>query len=278
MDRPMVVVALLTPFDERGRPDAAALRGHVEWLVEAGVDAVMPAGTTGEGPLLDDDEVVACVAAATAGAGERIQVLAHVGRASTVATIRMARKALDAGASGVSAVVPYYYELDEGQIVEHYRALLGAVSDPPVFGYTIPARSGNDLPATALGKLADEGLAGLKDSTKSMERHREYLEVAQDRPLRILMGSDGLVLEALRAGAAGAVSAVANVRPDLLVRLATAAAEALDAEAEAAQRELSNVREEVSRGGGLSGLKRATARALERLGVPYPVTLRRPLG
>src|SRR5690242_19867500 len=68
LPRPAVVVALLTPYDDGGAPDAAALRAHVELLVEAGVDGLMPCGTTGEGPLLADDEVAAVVRATVAAA------------------------------------------------------------------------------------------------------------------------------------------------------------------------------------------------------------------
>jgi 4-hydroxy-tetrahydrodipicolinate synthase len=278
VDEPSIVVALLTPFSEGGRPDAAVLKEHVDFLVDQGVDAVMPAGTTGEGPLLDDDEVVELAAAAVTAARGRIAVLAHVGRAATDATVRLARWALEAGASGVSAVVPYYYALDDGQILEHYRALTGSVGGVPAYAYTIPARTGNELSPTVVAKLADEGLAGLKDSTKSIDRHREYLDAVRTRPFRILMGSDGLILSALRAGAVGCVSAVANARPDLLVRLKHAFLAGDDPGAEGLQRELSVVREQLGRGTALMGIKRATAALLRDRGIAYPERLRRPLG
>src|SRR6201999_2779005 len=80
LDRPAVVVALLTPYDDGGAPDAGALRAHVDLLVEAGVDALMPGGTTGEGALLADEELAAVVGATVAAANGRVPVLAHVGR------------------------------------------------------------------------------------------------------------------------------------------------------------------------------------------------------
>src|SRR4051812_50083969 len=79
LPRPAVVVALLTPYDEGGKPDAGALRAHVDLLVEAGVDGLMPCGTTGEGPLLSDDEVAAVVRATVAATGGRGPVLAPLG-------------------------------------------------------------------------------------------------------------------------------------------------------------------------------------------------------
>jgi dihydrodipicolinate synthase/N-acetylneuraminate lyase len=211
---PRVVVALTTPFREDGSVDRHALARHVRWLVEQGVDALMPCGTTGEGPLLEADEVDAVVSAVVEAAGGRAAVLAHVGRPATPATVELARRALAAGAEGVSAVVPYYYALSDAEVVEHYRRLLAAANGSPVYAYTIPARTGNELSVAAVRTLSADGLRGVKDSTKSWERHLEYLQTG----LEVLTGTDAFVVESLRAGSAGCVSALANARPDLLCR------------------------------------------------------------
>jgi 4-hydroxy-tetrahydrodipicolinate synthase len=252
-----VVVALLTPFGASGEPDERALAAHVEWLVEAGVDALMPCGTTGEGALLEPEEIVRVVAATVRAADGRVPVQAHVGRPATAATVELARRALAEGASAVSAVVPYYYALSEERVVAHYRALLAAV-DAPVYAYTIPARAGNDLSTAAVRELARDGLAGVKDSTKSLDRHREYLETGVD----VLVGTDAFVLEALRLGAGGCVSALANVRPDLLCAIR----DRLD---EAAQAEVVALRERLPMG----ALKAAVADAVPG----YPTVYRAPL-
>ena len=94
LDRPGVIVALLTPFDDDGRLDEPALRAHVDQLVEAGVDGLMPCGTTGEGPLLSDDELATVVRATCEAAGDRLPVLAHVGRPGTRPTLELARRAV----------------------------------------------------------------------------------------------------------------------------------------------------------------------------------------
>lgn len=279
MAQPSVIVALLTPFGANGEVELAALREHVELLVGEGVDGLMPCGTTGEGPLLEADEVAAVTQAVVAGASGGVRVLAHAGRASTRATLSLARMAIEAGADAVSAVVPYYYEVGDDQVLRHYRALLARAGETPVYAYTIPARTGNELSPQALRLLADEGLAGLKDSTKSIERHREYLEVtAAIDGFDVFMGSDGLLLEALEAGAAGSVSAIANVRPDLLVGLKRAFVEGRNAEAKALQQEIASLRAAVSDGPALAGLKRAAASQLAKHGTSYPTTLRGPLG
>lgn len=270
------VVALFTPFAEDGRVDRDALIGHVRYVLDQGADAIMPCGTTGEGALLEEEEV-AMVVEATAEAADGHEVIAHVGRPGTDATIRLARRAVASGATAVSAVVPYYYPLTPEQTLRHYGSLLEAVPDVPVFAYTIPERTGNQLEPETLEALADEGLAGVKDSTKSFERHLEYLAVAKAHDVRVLMGSDAMVLEALRAGAAGSVSALANVRPDLLVRLKRAFLDGNVAEAEATQAEIAELRESLSQGPALAALKRALSERLAEQGVRYPAALRAPL-
>jgi 4-hydroxy-tetrahydrodipicolinate synthase len=253
-ERAEVFAALLTPLAADGGVDTGALLAHTRALVEAGVDGVLVAGTTGEGPLLGDDEVVEVVSAV---AGET-RVLAHVGRPSTAATVALARRALGAGADEVSVVVPYYYELGDEQLLAHFAAVA------PALAYVIPARTVNDVSASLLDRLADVGVVGVKDSTKSLERHDAYLDVARGHPgFRVYMGSDGLAGDALERGATGLISAVANVRPDLLAALRDGAREV--------EEELLAVRAEAR---GLAELKRLVAERIDG----YPVAVRAPLG
>jgi 4-hydroxy-tetrahydrodipicolinate synthase len=139
-----VFAALLTPLAEDGGVEVEALRAHCRWLVAGGVDGVLVAGTTGEGLLLGDDDVVAAVSAV---AGET-RVIAHVGRPSTAATVALAERALEAGADEISVVVPYYYELGDEQLLAHFSAVA------PVLAYVIPARTVNDVSASLLDRLA----------------------------------------------------------------------------------------------------------------------------
>lgn len=205
-------------------------------------------------------------------------VLAHVGRPGTAATIRLARRALEVGASSVAAVIPYYYQLDSTQVVAHYRALLDALAGTPVFAYTIPARTGNQLEPDALATLAAHGLAGLKDSTKSWERGQEYLAAVRGGSCRVMTGTPAFLLDALDAGAAGCVFAVANLRPDLPVGLKRAWAEGRSDDARALQAALTWAQEQVTRRPGLADLKSAVAARLQERGVAFSPALRAPLG
>jgi dihydrodipicolinate synthase/N-acetylneuraminate lyase len=260
-----VHAALLTPLAADGGVDVAALGAHARSLVASGIDGVLVAGTTGEGPLLTDDEVVRTVSAAAA----ETRVIAHVGRPSTAATIVLAGRALDAGADEVSAVVPYYFELDDDRLLDHFSSVAGAVAPARLLVYVIPARTVNDVSAELLDRLAEAGVAGVKDSTKALARHEAYLEVAQLHPgFRVYMGSDGLAVDALARGASGLISAVANVRPELVIALRDAVGSDRAPELE---RELLAVRAEA---GGLAGLKRLVAERVDG----YPVAVRAPLG
>lgn len=275
-DGPAVLPALLTPFDETGGVDRAALREHVEFVIEGGVDGIMPCGTTGETALLEPDEVLEVVAAVVDAAAGRVKVVAHVGRPSTRATQRLIERARDAGVDAVSAIVPYYYAFDERQVVAHFRVLIETAGETPLLAYTFPARTGNDLGAGALAALAEHGLAGLKDSTGDAHRHAEYLAAAPG--IDIFVGSPSLLLRSLRGGSRGSVAALANLHPDLVVALARAFAEDRQDEAERLQDEIAALERELRAGPPLVRLKAAVAAAMAERGVRYRSTLRGPLG
>ena len=263
---PEICVALLTPFTAAGDVALDAVAMHTEFLLAHGITALMPAGTTGEGVLLDPAEVVDLVATVTRVAKGRARVLAHIGRASTRDTVALAARVVEGGVAAVSAVEPYYYRYSDVEIEAHYRSLLRSVT-VPVYAYTIPERTGNTLSNAVVRTLAAEGLRGVKDSTKSIERHREYLRTG----VEVLMGSDALVREAFGLGAAGAISAIANIEPRLLLDLAASFASPAGADDQA---RLTTVRERTKRGGSaIAAMKAELAGHLPG----YPTRMRAPL-
>lgn len=260
--------ALTTPFDDRGHPDLEAVRAHIELLVEDGLDGLVVAGTTGEGPLLEEAEIEALVAAAAEAAGDRLEMIAHVGRASTVATVRLAGAAVRAGADALIAITPYYFALGDEELFRHYQTLLGAVDAVPLLGYNFPDRTGNQLSPEVLDRLAAEGLAGLKDSAGSADRHREYLEVGRrHQGLRVIVGSERLALLSLQGGGAGSISALANARADVLRAVR-------DERSDEAQEAVNAARTAVP---DIAALKRAVSERLAERGVRYGPAMRPPL-
>ena len=263
-----VHAALATPFGGNGGLDLDALRLHIELLAEDGLDGIVPCGTTGEGPLLEESEVASVVATAVQTSEGRLEVIAHVGRASTPATLRLARAAVGTGADAVMAIVPYYYAYEREALLNHYRALLEAAAGTPVLAYTFPDRTGNDLTAELLDTLAGEGLAGLKDSTKSPERHAEYLEVAHRHDgFRLFVGSEKLALHSMRVGGAGSISALANARADVLLRVREEQSDEAQAAVDEARTELPEIPD----------IKRAVRDRLAERGAEYPEAPRAPL-
>jgi 4-hydroxy-tetrahydrodipicolinate synthase len=218
-------------------------------------------------------EVVETVVEAAAG---RAKVVAHVGRPSTRATQRLIERAAAAGADGVAAILPYYYKLEDAQLVAHFRALIETAGDTPLFAYQFPARTGNDLSPAALTAMAEHGLAGLKDSTGDPERHAEYLAAAPG--IEIFVGSPTLLLGSLRGGSRGSVAALSNLCPDKIVALVRAFREGRDDEAERLQEELAALEREMTVGPALVALKSAVAETMARRGTRYPAAPRSPLG
>ncbi|HEY1271053.1 MAG TPA: dihydrodipicolinate synthase family protein [Terriglobales bacterium] len=280
MQSAVLLVALLTPFTRQGNVDVEALGAHVGELRSAGIDGFFVCGTTGEGPLLDDDEVELVTRTVVGESPAGYRVIAQVGRPSTRATLRLLGKAFDSGASGVTVVTPYYYELDSTRIEEHYRELLAAANHRPLYAYVIPRRTGNDLSPELVKRLAMAGLAGVKDSTRSLDRHIEYLQVAAGTPARfeVYMGTDGLALDALQRGSTGIVSAIANLRPELFVGLRDAMRAGSPEDAAKYQSEIISLRQSLQQGDTIGNLKAGVRQRLESRGLAYPAALRPPLG
>jgi 4-hydroxy-tetrahydrodipicolinate synthase len=274
----VVIAALTTPFAEDGGLALDVFAAHVAHVAAAGADGMFVAGTTGEGALLSDAEVIALTGAAVEARGEAA-VVTHVGRPGTRATIELARAAVAAGADAVAAVVPYYYALSPAQVLAHFAALAGAGLGVPVYAYTIPKRAVNGIGPELVPQLAAAGIAGLKDSTGSFERHREYLDAIGGRDgFRLLIGTDAQLHDAMMAGSGGGVTAVTASAPALTAGLRDAhlagdheRAAALQAEVTRAKAALDAVAPSPT------GIKLGVADGLARVGIDYPTRMRAPL-
>jgi 4-hydroxy-tetrahydrodipicolinate synthase len=265
-----VLAAITTPFAPSGDLDLDAFAAHLGWLAEAGLDGVFVAGTTGEGVLLDDGEVEALAARASAFS---LQVIVQVGRPSTRATVALARRALAAGADGVAAYVPWFYPITPERTRDHFLALLEAADGAPAFMYNIPPRTVNDLSPELAGDLARAGFAGMKDSTGDFERHREYLAAVggRDSVFEVYTGTEPLIRDSVAAGAAGSINGLANCVPELMT--------ALREGDETAHEELVRLKAEVkAETSTVAAIKRRVRERLAQRGVDYPDAPRAPFG
>jgi dihydrodipicolinate synthase/N-acetylneuraminate lyase len=270
-----VMAAITTPFAPDGALDLDAFEAHVRWLEEQGLDGLFVAGTTGEGVLLEHDEVEALAARAAAAAGS-LRVIAQVGRPSTRATAALARRALDAGAHGVAAYVPWFYPVTPDQVRAHFLALLEAADGAPAFMYNIPPRTVNDLSPELAGELARAGFAGMKDSTADFPRHEAYLAATREvGTFELYTGTEPHLVDAVRAGGTGSINGLSNCRPELF----TALREALESGngVEPLHDQIAALKAQVkSEDSTVRAVKRRVRERLAERGVDYPAAARAP--
>jgi 4-hydroxy-tetrahydrodipicolinate synthase len=270
-----VLAAITTPFGADGELDLDAFAAHVRWLDEEGLDGLFVAGTTGEGVLLEPEEVEALARRAVEAAGS-LRVIVQVGRASTRATVALARRALDAGAHGVAAYVPWFYPVAPEQARSHFLALLEAAGEAPAFLYNIPPRTVNDLPPSLAGDLARAGFAGMKDSTGDFARHEEYLAAVRDvESFELYTGTEPQMVDAVRAGSTGSINGLSNCRPELFAALRSALAAGEDVRS--LHEEIAALKEQVKREQStVLAVKRRVRERLAERGIDYPAAARAP--
>jgi 4-hydroxy-tetrahydrodipicolinate synthase len=202
-----VGVALVTLFDDDGEIDAPATADHATRLVEAGVAAILVAGTTGEAATLDVEERSDLLLAVASAVDGRVPVLAGTGAPSSRQAVVLSRRAADDGADALLVLSP-------PQVVDprpYYERVASAV-DVPVLAYHYPTVSAPGVPVDVLGQLP---VAGIKDS--SGDAQRLILE-AEEIATGLYTGHPSLLQLAGAIGAAGAIVALANVDPEGCVR------------------------------------------------------------
>jgi 4-hydroxy-tetrahydrodipicolinate synthase len=211
-------VALVTPFRDDGSVDVEDLRKHVEFQIENSVRVMVPCGTTGEGTTLSTDEQRLVIGTTVEAAQGRAPVLAGAGGSDTADVVRRARAARDAGADGILSVSPSYNKPTQRGLIEHYRAIAGAV-DCPVIIYNVPGRTAsNVLPETVLTLAEIENITGVKEASGDVN---QVMTLIRERPegFTILSGDDALTFPLLAAGVDGVISVVANLAPALMSQM-----------------------------------------------------------
>lgn len=205
-------VALVTPFTASGDVDEPALEDLVRELESRGVDFVVPAGSTGEAPLLSPVEQTRVIGVVADAAS--VPVLAGTGQPGLRRTVSTTDAAAEAGADAALVVTPYYYSHDQAALSGHYRELADAVQ-LPVCLYSIPSRTGVALePGTVAELAAHPNIVGLKDSSGDLERFHRTVTLTADEEFSLFVGHGGLYAHALEMGATGGVLALANVAPE----------------------------------------------------------------
>ena len=230
------MVALATPMDADGAVNYGQLSRLIDFHVDAGTEALVIAGTTGESATLTHDEHLELLAKSCELAGGRMPVIAGTGSNSTRQTLELSVAACRLPIVGLLVVTPYYNKPTQEGLVRHYTTIADAV-DRPMILYNVPGRTAVDLKPATVARLAGHaGIVGIKDATGEIGRVEE-LRHSCGPEFVLLSGDDATCREFMLAGGDGVISVTANVAPAALRALCDAAragerkrAEAIDAD------------------------------------------------
>jgi 4-hydroxy-tetrahydrodipicolinate synthase len=204
--------ALVTPFKD-GQLDLPAFERLIKRQIKAGVDGIVPVGTTGESPTVSYDEHVAVIKHAVKCAAGKVKVLAGTGANATTEAIYLTQAAEEAGANGSLQVAPYYNKPTQEGLFQHFRAIARATKLPIVL-YSIPGRCGVEIGVETVRRLAEEcsNIIGIKEAGGTPDRVSQIRAVL-GAGFDILSGDDSLTLPFMSVGAKGVISVASNVIP-----------------------------------------------------------------
>jgi len=217
-----VITALVTPF--RGDAiDEEALRRLVDEQIAAGVDGLVPVGTTGESPTVTVEEHIRVIEIVVQAAKKRVPVVAGTGSNSTRETIEMSAAARKVGADGLLLVTPYYNRPGQEHLYRHFKAVMEAVPLPAIL-YNVPTRTASDLLPDTFARLTElPQVVGIKEATGSITRAAQILARVGDR-VAVLSGDDAVTVPLFALGGKGVISVVSNVAPAPMAQMWDAAA------------------------------------------------------
>ena len=220
------ITALVTPFAADGSLDEPAFRRLVEFQCAAGIDGLLPCGTTGESPTLSERERDVLVAASVEIAdrrigGKRPAVIAGTGTNDTAASIRLTKRAAELGADAALIVAPYYNKPDGRMMDAHFRAIADE-GGLPVVVYNVPGRTASNIEADVFLKMAQHPrIVGVKEASANLE---QIARICRDRPehVTVLSGDDAWTLAVLAMGGHGVISVCSNEIPGEMAALCAA--------------------------------------------------------
>jgi len=214
------MTALVTPFSN-GNIDEGAFRAHLERQVEAGVDGVVPAGTTGEAATLSFDEHKQVIAIAVDQVAGRVPVIAGTGSNNTAESIELTEAAKSLGADAALLISPYYNKPSQEGIYQHYKAVADAVHLPQIV-YNVPGRTNSNILPETVGRLSHvSNIVAIKDATADMEQLMHSLAACDGR-MEFYSGDDATVTPFMALGGHGVISVVANIAPKTMKSLTDA--------------------------------------------------------
>jgi 4-hydroxy-tetrahydrodipicolinate synthase len=215
-------VALVTPFDEQGKIDFAALERLVQHTTQGGVDYLVVLGTTAETPTLSQDEKQEVLERVKQYNTAHLPIVAGIGGNNTADVVQKIQHTNFDGIDALLSVTPYYNKPSQQGLYEHFAAI-GKASPVPVVLYNVPGRTGaNLLPETVLRLANEPNIAAIKEASGSIA---QVAAILRDKPADfvVLSGDDGLAVPFMSLGAQGLISVVANALPAAIAGMVKAA-------------------------------------------------------
>lgn len=204
------IVALVTPMNHYGEVDFSCLEKLVEHHIEAGSNALVSVGTTGESATLSIEENVKVIEKTVEFAKGRIPIIAGAGANATSEAITMTKLLRDSGVAGCLSVVPYYNKPTQEGIYQHFKAIAECTNLPQIL-YNVPSRTGSDMKPETVARLAKiENIVGIKEATGDVSRIVKIKQLA-GKNFIVLSGDDATGLEAIKLGAEGVISVTNNI-------------------------------------------------------------------
>jgi 4-hydroxy-tetrahydrodipicolinate synthase len=213
--------AIVTPF-KNGRIDVAALQRLIRAQIKAGIDGIVPVGTTGESPTLNYEEHIEVIARSVEFAGGKIKVMAGTGGNSTSEAIYLTEAAAKVGADASLQVAPYYNKPTQEGLYQHFLEVSRATKLPLML-YSIPSRCGVEIAVDTVRRLAaaTPRIIGIKEAGGQPDRVSQ-LRAAMGKKFTIMSGDDSLTLPFMAVGANGVISVASNVIPKQVVQMVKA--------------------------------------------------------
>jgi len=212
-----VATALITPLTKDG-VDYDALGRLIDWQIDEGINALVIAGTTGEGATLTDEEHRKVLSFATKKVSGRVPVIAGTGSNDTNYAISLTKHACECGVDALLVVTPYYNKATQNGLIKMYTAIADA-SDKPLILYNVPSRTGVNIMPSTYAQLADHpNIVGIKEANGDLSSIVETKSLVGDR-LDIYSGNDDQIVPILSVGCAGVISVLSNVIPRQTVEI-----------------------------------------------------------
>jgi 4-hydroxy-tetrahydrodipicolinate synthase len=210
--------ALVTPFRRDGTLDEETLGTLVKRQIDAGIDFLVPCGTTGESPTLTHKEHLRVVEIAVELAKGKVPVLAGAGGYNTAEVIALARELAEIGVDGILSVTPYYNKPTQEGLYQHFRAIAEAVALPIIL-YSVQGRTGVNIEPAIVKRLAQvENIVGIKEASGNVAQMAAILNIVPEE-FAVLSGDDAITLPVISLGGRGVISVVSNEIPAEMAQL-----------------------------------------------------------